>query len=133
MTPMVFARVQPLLNEFLVSRCFQDIFEKHGLLDRVAHWSDDELLEAKTLRSWADRFWLDLLMLPDAASACDFCLKTCTDFAKTFQQAFQTPGGHDHKKIYAAFSQAGGPPDQQCNSGQRSRMVKDGQSMSKYV
>lgn len=43
----------------------KDIFEKHGLLDRVAHWSDDELLEA-----------------------------------------FQTPGGHDHKKIYAAFSQA---------------------------
>ena len=72
-------------------------------------------------------------MLPEGASACDFCLKTCTDFAKTFQQAFQTPGGHDHKKIYAAFSQAGGPPDQQCNSGQRSRMVKDGQSMSKYV
>ncbi len=25
---------------------FEDIFEKHGLLDRVAHWSDDELLEA---------------------------------------------------------------------------------------
>lgn len=43
----------------------KDIFEKHGLLDRVAHWSDDELLEA-----------------------------------------FQVPGGHDHKKIYAAFSQA---------------------------
>mmetsp|Transcript_50348 Transcript_50348/g.120091 ORF Transcript_50348/g.120091 Transcript_50348/m.120091 type:complete len:1050 (-) Transcript_50348:438-3587(-) len=43
----------------------KDIFEKHGLLDRVAHWSDEELLEA-----------------------------------------FQTPGGHDHKKIYAAFAQA---------------------------
>jgi pyruvate dehydrogenase E1 component len=24
----------------------KDIFEKHGLLDRVAHWSDEELLEA---------------------------------------------------------------------------------------
>eukprot|EP00928_Gymnodinium_smaydae_P012121 TRINITY_DN1440_c0_g2_i1.p1 TRINITY_DN1440_c0_g2~~TRINITY_DN1440_c0_g2_i1.p1 ORF type:complete len:1039 (+),score=225.71 TRINITY_DN1440_c0_g2_i1:71-3187(+) len=43
----------------------RDIFEKHGLADRVAHWSDEELLEA-----------------------------------------FQTPGGHDHKKIYAALSQA---------------------------
>lgn len=70
MTPIVFARVQPLLNEFLVSRCFQDIFEKHGLLDRVAHWSDDELLEAKTLRSWADRFWLDLLIYVARCSQC---------------------------------------------------------------
>jgi len=43
----------------------KDIFEKHGLLDRVAHWSDMELLEA-----------------------------------------FQMPGGHDHKKIYAAMKQA---------------------------
>mmetsp|Transcript_12473 Transcript_12473/g.20490 ORF Transcript_12473/g.20490 Transcript_12473/m.20490 type:complete len:1052 (+) Transcript_12473:23-3178(+) len=43
----------------------KDIFEKHGLLDRVAHWSDAELLEA-----------------------------------------FQMPGGHDHKKIYAAMKQA---------------------------
>jgi len=43
----------------------KDIFEKHGLLDRVAHWSDIELLEA-----------------------------------------FQMPGGHDHKKIYSAFKQA---------------------------
>jgi len=43
----------------------KDIFEKHGLLDRVAHWSDAELLEA-----------------------------------------FQMPGGHDHKKIYAAMHQA---------------------------
>eukprot|EP00928_Gymnodinium_smaydae_P012120 TRINITY_DN1440_c0_g1_i1.p1 TRINITY_DN1440_c0_g1~~TRINITY_DN1440_c0_g1_i1.p1 ORF type:complete len:1038 (+),score=262.47 TRINITY_DN1440_c0_g1_i1:80-3193(+) len=43
----------------------KDIFEKHGLLDRVAHWSDEELLEA-----------------------------------------FQTPGGHDHRKVYAALSQA---------------------------
>jgi pyruvate dehydrogenase E1 component len=43
----------------------KDLFEKHGLLDRVAHWSDEELLEA-----------------------------------------FQTPGGHDHSKIYAAFAQA---------------------------
>jgi len=43
----------------------KDIFEKHGLLDRVSHWSDQELLEA-----------------------------------------FQVPGGHDHSKIYAAFSQA---------------------------
>ena len=31
--------------EFRV-KSFEDIFEKHGLLDRVAHWSDDELLEA---------------------------------------------------------------------------------------
>lgn len=43
----------------------KDIFEKHGLLKNVAHWSDEELLEA-----------------------------------------FQTPGGHDKDKIYAAFSQA---------------------------
>jgi len=43
----------------------KDIFEKSGLLDRVAHWSDEELLEA-----------------------------------------FQMPGGHDKKKIYAAFKQA---------------------------
>lgn len=43
----------------------KDIFEKHGLLDRVAHWSDEELLAA-----------------------------------------FQMPGGHDHKKIYAAMKQA---------------------------
>jgi pyruvate dehydrogenase E1 component len=43
----------------------KDIFEKHGLLDRVAHWNDAELLEA-----------------------------------------FNTPGGHDHKKIYAAMKQA---------------------------
>lgn len=43
----------------------KDIFEKYGLLDRVAHWSDEELLEA-----------------------------------------FQRPGGHDHKKIYAAMAQA---------------------------
>lgn len=43
----------------------KDIFEKHGLLDRVAHWSDAELVEA-----------------------------------------FQMPGGHDHKKIYAAMKQA---------------------------
>lgn len=43
----------------------QDIFAKHGLLDRVAHWSDDELLEA-----------------------------------------FQKPGGHDHKKIFAAMQAA---------------------------
>lgn len=43
----------------------KDIFEKHGLLDRVAHWSDEELLTA-----------------------------------------FNTPGGHDHRKIYAALNQA---------------------------
>lgn len=43
----------------------KDIFEKNGLLDRVAHWSDSELLEA-----------------------------------------FQQPGGHDHRKIYAALKQA---------------------------
>jgi pyruvate dehydrogenase E1 component len=43
----------------------KELFEKHGLLDRVAHWSDEELLTA-----------------------------------------FQMPGGHDHKKIYAAMKQA---------------------------
>lgn len=42
-----------------------DIFGKHGLLDRVAHWSDEELLHA-----------------------------------------FQVPGGHDKRKIYAAMAQA---------------------------
>lgn len=43
----------------------KDIFEKNGLLDRVAHLSDDELIKA-----------------------------------------FNTPGGHDKKKIYAAMKQA---------------------------
>jgi len=43
----------------------KDIFEKHGLLDRVAHWSDEELLVA-----------------------------------------FNSPGGHDKDKIYAALTQA---------------------------
>eukprot|EP00929_Paragymnodinium_shiwhaense_P058646 TRINITY_DN2937_c0_g1_i1.p1 TRINITY_DN2937_c0_g1~~TRINITY_DN2937_c0_g1_i1.p1 ORF type:complete len:1075 (+),score=276.19 TRINITY_DN2937_c0_g1_i1:111-3335(+) len=43
----------------------EELFTRHGLGDRVANWSDAELLEA-----------------------------------------FQTPGGHDHKKIYAAFRQA---------------------------
>eukprot|EP00434_Breviolum_minutum_P023747 symbB.v1.2.020946.t1/scaffold1788.1/size101334/1 len=43
----------------------REIFEANGLADRVAHFSDDELLSA-----------------------------------------FMLPGGHDHKKIYAAMSQA---------------------------
>ena len=49
--------IGPILVESVST--FQDIFEKHGLLDRVAHWSDDELLEAKTLRSCPVCFWID--------------------------------------------------------------------------
>jgi len=43
----------------------KEMFEDNGLGDRVAHWSDDELIAA-----------------------------------------YMQPGGHDHKKIYAAFTQA---------------------------
>lgn len=43
----------------------KEMFDAHGLSDRVAHWSDEELISA-----------------------------------------FMQPGGHDHKKIYAAMAQA---------------------------
>lgn len=56
----------------------KDVFEKFGLLDRVAHWTDEELLEA-----------------------------------------FQTPGGHDHRKIYAAFAQA----EQNADEGGRPTVI----------
>lgn len=56
----------------------KDIFEKHGLLDRVAHWDDETLL-----------------------------------------QAFQTPGGHDHQKIFAALTQA----EKNCEMGGRPTVI----------
>merc|ERR1719174_933832 len=55
-------RLHAKANGAMVRR---DIFEKHDLLDRVAHLSDEQLLGA-----------------------------------------FQRPGGHDHRKIYAAMKQA---------------------------